>query len=248
MRVAWAWVLLATWLPHCSSATERGGIYLLHAQAGDARSLEQELLALTAERLLPSGVTIDLQHSSLSLSGPLPATGTFQVRPAWSAPGTLPPLPLTFEVRPDLAGDMQLVRATLAVRLLQEVLVAARRLDRGSAVACADLKVARRDVRNVPKLALQPKCALNSELVMLRDVAAGDLLRSTDVGSAPDVAAGMPVRLSVAQGAIVVTTNAISLADASVGDRIEVRLQRPTRTLKARVTAPGSAQLEDVRP
>jgi len=53
------------------------------------------------------------------------------------------------------------------------------------------------------------------------------------------------VDLTVAVGAINVTIAAVSLADARAGDEIEVRLQRPARILKARVTGPGSAQLLD---
>ena len=83
---------------------------------------------------------------------------------------------------------------------------------------------------------------------LLRDIAAGAVVRSSDVGKAPAVMAGMPVRVSVATGAINVTTSAVALADASVGDQIDVRLQRPARTLRTRVAGPGVVQLvEDHR-
>jgi flagella basal body P-ring formation protein FlgA len=51
--------------------------------------------------------------------------------------------------------------------------------------------------------------------------------------------------VNVTTGAVSVATTAIALADARVGDQIDVRLQRPARTLRTRVTAPGSVQLID---
>jgi flagella basal body P-ring formation protein FlgA len=158
-----------------------------------------------------------------------------------------PRLPLTFELR---AVDAQAstIRATLAVSLQREVWLASRRLRKGSKVACADFSLERRDIRAVPQSALPVSCELGADVVALHDIAARDVVQSVDFGAAPDVAAGAPVRVSVVNGPISVSTTAIALADAKVGDQIPVRLNRPVRTLKGRVTAPGAVQLGDSAP
>ena len=69
-----------------------------------------------------------------------------------------------------------------------------------------------------------------------------------DIGRAPDVLIGVPVQVSASNGGINVTTTAIALADARVGDQIDVRLQHPSRTLRTRVIGRGAVQLVDETP
>jgi flagella basal body P-ring formation protein FlgA len=220
-------------------------------QADDPKSLQGSLIALAQDRLRPAGWFIDPQRTRLLFSGSLP-TGTVEVRPTWSADSDPPPLPLTFELKPvrgsaapgNAAGSRPM-QVTLAVGLLREVWVAARRLPKGSVVTCDDLGLERRDVRLMPRPPLATPCELGPETVSLRDIGARDVVRTVDIGRAPDVTAGAPVRVTVATGGISVSTTAIALADARVGDRIEVRLQRPARILRTRVIGPGSVQLMD---
>jgi flagella basal body P-ring formation protein FlgA len=224
---------------------------VVRIQADDPKSLQGSLVAVAQERLRFGGWFIDPQRTRLIFSGSLP-TGTVEVRPTWLAASDPPPLPLTFELKPvadsAAAGNeagAHPMQVTLAVGLLREVWVATRRLPKGSAVTCVDLGLERRDVRSVPRLPLAARCELGPEAVALRDIAAHDVMRSVDVGRAPDVMAGARVRVTVASGGIRATTTAIALADAHVGDRIEVRLQRPARTLRTRVIGPGLVQLMD---
>ena len=210
-------------------------------QADDPQSLQDSLVALAQDRLLPAGWLIDPRRTRLLFSGALPG-GTVEVRPTWSADSDPPPLPLTFELRPAGSRPMQV---TLAVGLLREVWVAARRLPKGSGVTCNDLSLERRDVRFVPRLRLAAPCELGPEAVALRDIGARDVVRSVDLGKALDVSAGAPVRVTVEIGGISVSTTAVALADARVGDRTEVRLLRPARILRTRVIGPGSVQLTD---
>lgn len=129
-----------------------------------------------------------------------------------------------------------------------EVWVAARRLHRGSAVACSDFSLQQRAIRPTSAPALAVPCELAPGAVALRELAVGDLVRSADVGAAPAVMAGSAVRLLLQAPGIHVTARAIALADAWVGDRVEVRLDRPARTFKTRVTGPGSVQLTEAFP
>jgi len=212
--------------------------------ANDAHALQETLLSLAAERLAPAGFSIGREHSWMSLSGPFPGPGNFSVQPAWETGTPLPHLPLIFYVWPD-AGPHSALTASVAVTLLRDVQVARRRLRKGSVVTCDDLQVEPRDVRTAPARSLTHSCDIAPGSVALRDLTLGDVVRDEDVGPALAISSGAPLDLSIAVGAVNVTVPAVALADARAGDEIEVRLQRPARILKARVTGPGSAQLVD---
>lgn len=234
------WIVMAAAMsgqPACAGDTTA------RIRASDEQSVKESLLALTQERLRPMGLFIAPERAWLSLSGPLPAAGELEVDAAWFAHDAVPSLPLAFRLRS--AADGQPLQATLAVPLLREVLVAARRLRKGSVVTCDDLRADRRDIRDVSVLALPAPCEIGREVVALRDTAARDVVRSVDVGNAPDIATGAPVRVTVTKNGINVSTIAIALADANAGDRIDVRLRHPARTLRTRVTGPGAVQLLD---
>jgi flagella basal body P-ring formation protein FlgA len=214
-------------------------------RADREQALREQLVRLAEEHLRPLGLFVERERTWMSLSGPLPANG-FDVQPSWTS-AQIPGLPLTFDVLPDSAGARS-IRATLGVTLMRDVCVAARRLRRGSAVSDADLTLQRRAFEDLPKRSLTGRCELDRDLVALRDIAQGDIVRAQDVGNAPAVMAGSPVNVSVSANAVSVTTRAIALADASVGDQIDVRLQRPRRTLRTRVIGPGLVQLMDGSP
>ncbi len=253
MRAAWLWATIIGAMPLATQADERAAAAVVRLDVHGVHALKDALLTLAQTRLQSSGLVVDGRHAWLGLSGPLPATGVVDVRPGWSDEG-MPPLPLAFEVWPrspaasSSVATHAAIRATLAVPLLREVQVATRRLRKGSNVTCADLGTQLRDIRRVPKLVLPAACEIHSDAVALRDIAAGDIMRAADIGEAPDVTAGAPVRLSVAMRGITVSTTATALADARAGDQIDVRLRHPARTLRAHVTGPGAAQLMDMQP
>ena len=246
MRSHWACALVAACAPLCAIAASSPAV--VHIAPGDTRSLQQELILLT-QKLLPAGLIVDGERAWLSLSGPLPAADAFEARPIGSVAANPPVVPLVFELRRVRAqsGDRP-IRASLSVRLQQQVLVATRRLRKGSTVSRDDLASGLRDIRYLPPGVLSPADQIGVDVVALRDIAARDVVRSSDIGAAPAVAAGMPVRVSASSGAISVSTTAIALADARVGDQIDIRLARPTRTLRARVIAAGSVQPADEQP
>lgn len=217
----------------------------------DRQSLQEQLLRMAEAQLAPAGLSIDRERVWMSVSRALPPVQSFEVRTSWrmSGDGRPPSLPLTFDLHDAQAGARDRpVQVTLAVSLQREVLVAHRRLRKGSRVTCDDFGVERRDLRTVPKGALSPPCEIEVEQAALRDIVTHDVLRSVDIGPAPDVVAGESVRVNVAAPGVTVTTTAIALADARVGDYIEVRLRRPSRTLKTLVTGRGSVQLTGATP
>ncbi len=238
-------VLLAIAAMNGSWATQRGGVGASGAEPDAMQSLQQRLLSLADERLRPAGLSLDRARVWLILSGPLPAGAEIVVQPLWPADKQMPALPLRFELRPmapsGAAGTP--VQATLAAPLLREVGVAMRRLTKGSAAGCADVSVQRRAVLQLSPSALVTPCDLPPGAVALRDVSAGAVLRHTDLGLAPAVMAGSSVDVQARVRGVSVVTSATALADAKVGDRIDVRLQRPARRLRTVVTGPGSVQL-----
>ena len=233
--------LLAAWLASTAAAdaapADAAPEIELHIDAPAA--LQEALLTLAEERLRAWDLRVDRQHAWLSLSGPLPRDAVVRIRPAWS-PGAIPPAsPLMFELAFRTPGASP-VRAALAVRLLRAVRVAARPLRKGARVGAADLELRLRDLRRVPARALGALDAIPPGAVALRDLGPGDALRETDLGPAPEVIAGAPVRASTEVGGVSVSITATALADARVGDRVDVRLPRSTRVLQARVTGSGT--------
>jgi len=236
--------LLLAVLPMSSLA---GEATILHLDHGDSGGLQRALLDVAQQRLESTGLVLDRDHAWLGLSAALPPADEIEARPTWSSVAGVPALPLTFELRTAKPGA-RVVKATLAIRLRRPVLVATRRLRKGSHVSCADLAAQLRDVSQVRRASLLSSCEERADAAALRDIAAGEVLRAADIGSAPDVQLGAPVQVSASSGGIVVTAMATALADARVGDQIDVRLQRPMRTLRTRVTARGAVQLVDETP
>ena len=126
----------------------------------------------------------------------------------------------------------------------RDVWIAARRISKGEAAGCADFRVERRVAQRVPARALALPCEVLPGTVALREIAERDVIRSHDIGIAPEVMGGSVVRVAVMSGAIRVTTVATALADARVGEPVPVRLENPRRTLLARVTGVGAVELE----
>jgi len=86
------------------------------------------------------------------------------------------------------------------------------------------------------------------DAVALRELMPRDLIRAQDVGAATEVMAGAPVQVVVVAGSVSVVAQGTALDDAHTGDTVDVRLQRPSRIVKARVTGPGSTELVGVTP
>jgi flagella basal body P-ring formation protein FlgA len=211
-------------------------------EAESLQSLQGGLLEFTQRLLEPSGLIVDRQAARL-LVDEQSVHGAFQVRPLWS--GAIA-APLIFELIPlDSGRPEKPIRATLAIRLQKQVWVAARRLRKGSSVTCGDLVRRARDIRELPVSSMSAVCELDASTMALRDLAPGDVIRSSDLGQLPDVISGTPVRVRVAAGSISVMTMGTALADAKVGDRIDVRLEHPLRTLRTRVVGPAAVQLVD---
>jgi flagella basal body P-ring formation protein FlgA len=230
-------------LSHAGEAVE------LHVNRAEPGALQSALVELAQQRLEATGLVLDRDHVWLSVSGELPRMSDIEARPTWSSVSGIPELPLTFELRPAAAARATPpALAALAVRLQRTVWIAQRRVRKGSHVACSDFAAGLRDVRDVKRGSLAGTCEIEPGMSALRDIAEGDVLHAGDIGRAPDVQIGAPVQISASSGGIHVTTTATALADARVGDQIDVRLKHPTRTVRTRVVGRGAVQVVDEAP
>ena len=221
----------------------------IQVQVDDQESLMDALLDFTQQRLRPVGISVDRQHARMTLSGASVPVGLFEISAKWRTDLQGPSQPLVFEMRRlvdsgERAGGTAR-EAILAVPLTRDTAVAIRWLRKGSVFRCDDVRVEARALKEAPKRPFPLPCRTGVDVSTLRDVGPGDALREDDVGAAFDVLAGAVVNVAVAAHGIQVATSGVALSDARTGERIEVRLAHPPRTLKARVTGPGSVQLAD---
>lgn len=216
--------------------------------ATSAITLRDDVLALSSRLLAPANLHVDAARAQVVPSRELEPGERFTVVPLWTVVAGSPPrLPLTFELVPDRASSQPRPRVTLVTTLARDVLVPTRRLARGSVVVCSDVAPQRKPLQLVPPGALSPPCAVDGDAVLLRALAEGDVLRSDDFGTPPDVAAQGAVNVRVVQGAIVLDHAGTALADARLGDRVPVRLAGSHRHVLGRVLMPGVVMVEGVR-
>jgi len=205
------------------------------------RDLMDGLIAFTQQRLRPAGLSVNVQRAQMTLSGSDTPSGVYEVRALWNADEEVPSQPLRFELRPEIGGTAR--EAYLAVPLMLEVPVAARALRRGDAFSCDDVVLQPRTARTSTPGLLEQLCRPGAARVLLRDLSAGQTVRAADVGVAYDVMVGTRVVLTTMDGGVAVSVDATALSDARAGQRVNVRLAHPRRTLPARVTGTGTVQL-----
>jgi flagella basal body P-ring formation protein FlgA len=81
--------------------------------------------------------------------------------------------------------------------------------------------------------------------VLDRDVAVGSPVRAEDFGAAPVVQAGERVRLEAHTGVVALQSSAWALESGVVGDRIQVRLETPSRAVAARIVGKGQVAVDE---
>lgn len=115
-------------------------------------------------------------------------------------------------------------------------------VQKGDVIACSalsqDKRVTRSDVR-----VWQGPCESLPAFVARRPLAAGDVLTESDVGSKPDVHSQQAVQVWSRSQGIVIQALGQALADATVGQRVPVRIAGQSSVLQATVMAPGELQI-----
>ena len=130
-------------------------------------------------------------------------------------------------------GARELGRGFARVKLapLRRVLVAARPLAAGGAVAAGDLAIETR----ATDLAWSIDPDALAGAAVLREVAAGAVVTERDVAPPPPVAAGTEVQVVVARGALRVAVSGILERPTRPGEPCTVRLSADHRILRGRL-------------
>ena len=209
--------------------------------------LQERLAAMAEEHLAPEGWFFDRSRVRMYASPALPSGGgDFEIRTHWLQSGAVPRLPLVFSLVPiQQSGAPRSIRVTLALVLQSEAWVTTRSLSKGSPITCADLAVERRVASGVPTGAVTRRCDIGPGSVVVRDLGAREIVRQTDFGMTPAVAAGGAIDVVARVGSVEVSISGTALAEGRVGDQIRVRLQKPARIRKVQITAPGAGILKE---
>ncbi len=209
----------------------------------NARTLQADLLQLSAQWLAPARLHLDEQRAQLVTSRTLADDEQFIAMPLQTFGADRPSMPLRFELHSP-TGAQAPVRATLSAPLEQDVLVLRQRGERGTAITCDDLDTQRKPLRFVPSRALPLPCALPADAQLRRAMLAGEVLRDSDAVPPPEVSAQAPVKVRVVVGQIALEKPGIALADAKQGERVRVRMNGSTQPLNGRVMARSLVLLE----
>lgn len=216
--------------------------------AGPLAKMQAQLLALAGQQLAAQRLFVDAPSARFTWSKPPRPDVVYEVTPLGSVGREAQRLPLRFSLRPAGSTVIEELQVSLAVHLQQDVLVASRRLPRGEAVSCDDVEPQRIDSRRVPRDAIEVPCAIGTDSVALRHLAARDLVRSSDLGAARAVLNGAPVRVRALAGPVEVVAPGTALGDGRVGEWVRVRMTHPHRIVAGEVTDVGQITLNKEAP
>lgn len=164
--------------------------------------------------------------------------GEVEIRPNFSGVGNLfQPFTLPLEVR---VGGVVVRRlsANVEISATTEVLVAAKPLVKGAAVLPTDLRSERRAISRPPGNYLRDMAKVRG-IVLLRDVAAGEVLSSDAFAARVVVKAGDSVRVEATSGKLKIVIAGEARASGRIGDRIAVKNLQSGAVLQAVITDEG---------
>lgn len=115
-------------------------------------------------------------------------------------------------------------------------------VQKGDAIACSALRQDARVTRSDARI-WQGPCESLSAFVARRPLTAGEVLTESDVGPRPDVHSQQAVQVWSRSQGIVIQARGQALADASIGQRVPVRISGHSSVLQATVMAPGELQI-----
>lgn len=139
-------------------------------------------------------------------------------------------------------ADGKVVEVRFLAREQQVVWRVLMPVRKGDAIDCEAL---RQDIRvhRSGRVAWQGDCAALSGLVARRPLSVNEVLLDGDLGPKPAVEREQAVQIWTRSQGIVIQARGQALADASVGQRVPVRIAGHDGVLQATVMAPGELQI-----
>jgi flagella basal body P-ring formation protein FlgA len=208
-----------------------------------SRAFDTTQIVESAETYLRQVLHEDFSRVELELAEPLPALQlpygkvVVKPRPIPSAQAAHPRVTLWV----DIAVDGTFVRSLTVpfkVEAYRPVLVATRDLPAGATPQCDSLAVRETNVAALDSLPLQADCRM-VQGHLKRALAQGAPLLKLNVQVPAAVAHGDSVSLQLVEGALIVESRAVAMADGEVGQRISVRPSAGTEAVVAEIIAPG---------
>lgn len=212
------------------------------ARAFDAEQIADSASTYLHQLLKPHFDRVELQQSGLLPDLQLPG-GKVELKPR--------PMPLAqaahsrVSVWVDILIDGVFLRSLTVpfnVQAYQAVLVAKRDLPKGAAPQCEALLVRVEDVAALDGAPFPADChAVQGRLK--RALKQGEPLLKTQLQAPITVAQGDSVSLQLADGAVMLESRAIALADGEIGQRIGVKPSGGTDAVMVEVIAPGVVKI-----
>ena len=128
------------------------------------------------------------------------------------------------------------------VKVLRSIVVASRNLERGSNLQIVDFDTQLRDISSLSDNYVSDVSRLIGKTTT-RTIRSGEVIRLSTVTEPVVVKRGDTVIIEAQSGAIVVSTQAIALADGRVGEQISVRNTQSERMVRVKIMGPGRGKV-----
>lgn len=203
----------------------------------------EDVLAAAMRKALPTDATVVI------LRGPAAAVpeGELVFQPTGIRPTSLPGVySWSGRIRPAGGGRSVTVSAVVKIQVRRQVLIAKRTLPAGSILGEGDLAAETLDVGWPPP---DPPDAPGAYIgwKTRRPLQAGEIVHERWLAAPLAVKPGSPIALSVEQAGARLRVEALALTGGRKGDTILVKTPFAAARVRARLTGPGEAVLEEAR-
>lgn len=136
----------------------------------------------------------------------------------------------------------QAIAARLRAGVIDSVLVASRPLAAGARISLGDLTMSSRMQWGAPRSSDEP--VPGPGWLVKRALAAGGVIAPPAVVPPPVIEAGSPVKVQWQSGAVSVAVAGVAVNSAALGQSVQVRTAGRAGLVRAVVTGPGTARME----
>jgi flagella basal body P-ring formation protein FlgA len=211
-------------------------------QAFDQREIGAAAQRYVQQLLAGQATRVELQLSEALPDMQLPAGPVrLQARPLGAEAALHPRVTVWVDV--EVGGAfVRSVAVPLTVRAYRAVLVARHDLAAGIAPRCDSLELREQDVAALDSAPVGADCAAVQGRLK-RALSSGAALQKNALQADLAVSQGESVSLQMVDGSIVLESRATAMADASVGQSVDVKPSGSTQAVRAEVIGPGLVKI-----